>query len=84
MALLNQYSYVLLALLISVVLARLLWRAKRLHPVLRAGLLILLIMTLSAFGLSRRQPAPSVGSISAAEAILTNEQPTFVMLYSNY
>jgi hypothetical protein len=86
MAIINQFSFVISAVLTGAILAVVLWRWKRLPlPVwLRVVMLALYIVGAIALGLSRRYPDSSVTTLAEAEARLTNEQPTFVMLYSNY
>ena len=84
MGILNQYSYVLFVILAGIGLGTLLWRWQRPPLVLRVLLLVVFVIVAAGLSLSRRYPAPEVTTLADAETILSNEQPTFVMLYSNY
>ncbi len=84
MNIVNQFSYVWISVGVGAILALFLWRWRKGSQWLRVGLLALYVLAALAFGLSRQYPPPEVTSLAEAEAILTNEQPTFVMLYSNY
>ena len=84
MNIINQFSYVWISVGLGVILAVGLWRWRKGSRLLRGALLLLYVLAAVAFGLSHQYPAPEVTSLAEAEAILTNEQPTFVMLYSNY
>ncbi|MBN2469805.1 MAG: hypothetical protein JXN59_03685 [Anaerolineae bacterium] len=84
MGFLNQYSYVLFAVLLGAGLGVSLWRWKRAPLALRAGLMVIFVVAAVGVQLARRYPTPQIATLDEAEAILNNEQPTFVMLYSNY
>lgn len=84
MSILNQYSYVLFAGLLILGVAVVMWRWRRGPVWLRAGLIIVVTLGVFVLGTSRRYPTSEVTTLAEADAILTNEQPTFVMLYSNY
>ena len=84
MGILNQYSYVLFVILAGIGLGVLLWRWQRPPLVLRVLLLVVFVIGAVGISLSRRYPTPEVTTLADAETILSNEQPTFVMLYSNY
>lgn len=84
MGFLNQYSYVLLTVALGVGLSVLLWRWQRAPLALRIGLLVIFVAGAVSVHMLRRYPAPEVTTMDEAEAILLNEQATFVMLYSNY
>jgi hypothetical protein len=83
-ALLNQYSFVLGSLVLGLGLAVLLWRWRGAPAGLRVVLLAVFVMAAILLGAARRYPVQEVTTLVEAEAVLTNEQPTFVMLYSNY
>ncbi len=83
-AFLNQYSFVLGSLALGLGLGVVLWRWRRPPALLRVLLAIVFLAGVALLGASRRYPAPEVTTLAEAEAILTNEEPTFVMLYSNY
>ena len=84
MVFLNQYSYVLFTVILGVGLSVALWRWQRPPVLLRIGLLAVFIVAAVGVNMARRYPAPEVSTLAEAEAILENETPTFVMLYSNY
>ncbi|GAB4575565.1 MAG: hypothetical protein Kow0077_27660 [Anaerolineae bacterium] len=84
MAILNQFSYVLIVTVMGLIFALGLWRWGQVPALLRIALLGLYVVAAVLFGSSRQYPAPEVRTLEDAEAILTNDQPTLVMLYSNY
>lgn len=87
MSVLNQFSFVVAAGVVGLVLALLLWRwpaLRPLNPLLRLGVLAAYALLVALLGLSRRYPPSPVRSLDQAEAILQGGRPTFVMLYSNY
>ncbi len=84
MGFLNQYSYVLMAAAVVAGAGVALWRWQRAPVLLRLGLLAVIIAAAVGINMARRYPTPEVSTLYEAQAILENEQPTFVMLYSNY
>lgn len=86
MAALNQYSYILASSFLGLILVMVLWRWQRLplSVPLRIILVAVYILAAVVFGRSRQYPDPTVRTLAEAEAILENEHPTFLMLYSNY
>lgn len=88
-ALFNQYSFVFAALIGGILLAVGLWRWQRLaglRPVIKLGALAVYVVVALAFNLALRYPASPdpAESLPMVEATLSNDRPTFVMLYSNY
>ncbi len=84
MNIINQFSYIWISVIVGVILAVALWRWRKGNRLLRGGLLALYLVAAIAFGMLRQYPPPEVNSLAEAEAILANDRPTFVMLYSNY
>lgn len=84
MNILNQFSYVLFAGLLTLGMAVALWRWQRPPLVARVGLLAVIVLAAVLVGASRRYPTTEVTTLAEADVILSNEQATFVMLYSNY
>ena len=86
MAILNQYSYVVVAALLGVILAVVLWRWARIPPngTARIGVLIVYALLATGLGLALRYPAGETLTLDRVEAALASDRPTFLMLYSNY
>ncbi len=84
MSIINQFSYILSIVTVGAILAVVLWRWKKLPGWLRVVLFALYVGGVIVVGLSRRYPPSEVATLDEAEEWLTNDQPTFVMLYSNY
>jgi thiol-disulfide isomerase/thioredoxin len=84
-AIVNQFSFLTFSLLVGAVLIVIAWRWRRPHPIIRIGIVAAFALVVVMVGTTRRYPAtPEVTSLSEVDAILNNDQPTFVMLYSNY
>lgn len=85
MALISQFSFLIVTILIGAGLAAALWRWKKASPLLRAGLFAWYLFIVLIIALMFRYPAtPDIHTPEAVEAVLSNGQPTFLMLYSNY
>ena len=84
LAILNQYSFVIGALIVGGLLAAGLRRWTRGPRLLRIGLLAAYLIGIGLYATANRYPDPQVRSVAEADAILSSGQPTFVMLYSNY
>ena len=88
MQFINQFSYLLAAGGGGLVLAVILWRWRRLpqRRLFRLGVLAIYILAAALFLLLMRYPASpaAYASVTEVEAILHDDHPTLVMLYSNY
>lgn len=83
-AFVNQYSFVVGALIGGGLLAVGLARWSRAPRWLRIGLLAVYVIGAGLFAAANRYPDPQVRSVAEADAVLNGDQPVFVMLYSNY
>ncbi len=79
----NQYSYIIISVLVLVASALLLWRYLASRRVISVMIVSLLVLSLAGFFLLR-PGAGDVESVSSAEAILRNGKPTFLEFFSNY
>jgi drug/metabolite transporter (DMT)-like permease len=85
MRFLNQYSFLLAALAIGLVLIVVLWRWHRAKPLLRIALLAWYGLGVLVVSLVWRYSATSdITTTAQVNALLNAGRPTFVMLYSNY
>lgn len=82
----NQYSFLVFATLLGVILFFGLGLVPTLSPVLRFG--VVGVYALAAIVFQARFHYPDspveVESVADVEAVLTDNKPTFVMLYSNF
>jgi hypothetical protein len=83
-AVFNQYSFVFLSIFAGLILAAALWRWRRPPAALRAGLMALYIGGMVGLHFASRYADTFDGSLASADAILTDGNPTLLMLYSNY
>ena len=85
-AFLNQYSFVLIAAGVGLVLALILWRTLRPRPIIRGVVIgvyvvvVIGVLVISRFPRSTSQP----DNVAAVETMLVDGRPTFVMLYSHF
>ncbi len=87
MSLLNQYSFVVFAVVFGLMMAGVLWRWQDLplSPALRVVALAIYAVAAVLAGMALRYPAAEQPlTQSSADATIGNGRPTFVMLYSNY
>jgi hypothetical protein len=84
MSILNQYSYVMIAIVGGFVLAAVIWRWKAAHPFLRIGLGVLFVAAAVGVGFALNYPASTPNTPADVEAVIDNSQPTIVLLYSDY
>lgn len=86
MSFFNQYSFVVMLLSVGVVLALGLWRWRKGHPYVRAGLVAWYVFGALLLTLALRYPTGNLSPQTPAqvEALIGNQQPSFVMLYSRY
>ena len=82
--LLNQYSFVALSLLLLGIAALILWRAQGLPAWARVALVVGVVAALGMARLVLNYRENYDGTLAAAEATLTNGDPTLLMFYSNY
>jgi uncharacterized membrane protein YbhN (UPF0104 family) len=84
-AIINQYSFVVGALSGALTLGAILWRWRRGSSALRVGLAVLYVAGIVCIRIALNyRTADNTDSLEAVEAALQNEQPSFLMLYSNY
>jgi hypothetical protein len=86
MQLFNQFSYVIFGLIFAVGLWMGLRRVPKLNRVMRLLLVAVYALGVVWVGSQFRYPdSPvAVASVADVEAVLNDDTPTFVMLYSNY
>lgn len=84
MSIFNQYSFVVITIVLGLVLAFALWRWRGRSVGLRAVVMLVFIAVMAGVGLTLRYPDTSVESVQDADTLLTNGNPTFLMFYSNY
>ena len=86
MQLFNQFSYVIFGLIFAVGLWMGLRRVSKLNRVMRLLLVAVYALGVVWVGAQFRYPdSPvAVASVADVEAVLNDDTPTFVMLYSNY
>jgi thiol-disulfide isomerase/thioredoxin len=87
MALFNQYSAIVLALVGGLVLIGMMWRLRRPgQMVARVGMLAVYAVVVAALILSLSFPESNaeVENIATIETALVNGKPTFMMLYSHF
>jgi uncharacterized membrane protein YqjE len=84
MWLLNQFSFVFVALLIGALLAFGLWRWQGIDRLVRLALFVLYVAALIVVAATFRYSSNDAGSVEQVEAALSAGRPTLVMLYSNY
>lgn len=83
----NQYSFVLFAIVGAVLLAAAMWRWHRpARPLLRAATLGIygVGMVGVMIGAQFPQSSTDVNSYAEVQRVINNDQPTFVMLYSHF
>ena len=86
MQLFNQFSYVIFGLIFALGLWMGLRRVPRLNHAIRLLFVAVYALGVVWLGVQFRYPdSPvAVASVADVEAILNDDTPTFVMLYSNY
>lgn len=87
MAFFNQYSYLLMVVVIGAAVVWALWRWRRAPLIVRGLLAAAYVVAAVAFSLAMRYPSGAEVSASTAaevEQAISDNQPTLVMLYSNY
>ena len=82
----NQFSYLGAVLLIGIILIASIKRLPQLNRIMRVGVIAVYLMIAIVVGITYQYPASPVQAktVTDVENVLINEQPTFVMLYSNY
>lgn len=86
MQLFNQFSYVIFGLIFALGLWMGLRRVPRLNRAIRLLFVAVYALGVVWLGVQFRYPdSPvAVASVADVEAVLNDDTPTFVMLYSNY
>lgn len=86
MAIFNQFSFVIFAVVLGVALLVGLRYIPNRSPSVRLGITGVYLLVIVFIGLQFRYPASPVDveTVADVEAMLSNNQPTLVMLYSNY
>lgn len=87
MTLINQYSFVVFAIFLGLVMAGVLWRWESLplSPALRVVTLVVYAAAAVLAWTALRYPEPERAlTLESVEDTIGNGRPTFVMLYSNY
>lgn len=83
MSILNQFSYVIISLVVIAASLALLRRYRATRRLMGAVTIVLIVF--SAAGLFLLRPGPSdVDSMSAAQATIDNGKPTLIEFFSNY
>lgn len=86
MQIVNQFSYPIFAIVLGLIIVAVTRRMPRFNRVMRLGVIAGYMIVAIILGTVFQYPdSPSqVETVADVEATLLNEQPTFVMLYSNY
>lgn len=85
MTIVNQFSFVVLAIFVGLILGVVLCRLEWLSRNIRLGLMAAYILaTVGVHLLTGYQPSPAGENMADIEATIDNGQPTFMMFYSNY
>lgn len=80
----NHYSYVIIMAIFGLGVMVTLWRWKGGAAWLRAAMAVSFVAIVVVLGLTFRPPSSDVKTLEDVDAVLSNGQPTFLMLYSNY
>lgn len=84
MQIFNQYSFVLGAIVVNLVLWGVLLRWQGPPIALRIGSALLVLLLTIGLSFTLRYPGQEVDTVEDANTIINNGQPTFLMFYSNY
>jgi hypothetical protein len=86
MSFFNQYSFLWMLAGLGALLALGLWRWRKGNPYVRAGLLAWYVFGALVLTLTLRYPTSTITpqSPEQVEALISNQQPSFVVLYSRY